>query len=109
MELPTLSNVLPSKMHVQYITTNTILSPLLNQLVEQIFIYQVKGHGTAMAISKHMRYGLVMVREKHSILLHHAFFACHTVHIRSTSLENQTLFYANLKMKTIKKISREDK
>ena len=92
-------------MHIQYITTNTVLSPLLSQWVEQIFICQVKGHATAMAISKHMRYGPVMLREKHSILLHNAFFARHTVHIRPTSRETQTLLYANFKMKTKKNFS----
>ena len=102
LDLLTLTNALPSMMHVQYITTDTVLSPLLSQSAEQIFICQVKGHATAMAISKHMRYGPVMLPEKHSILLHNAFFARHTLHIRPTSRENQTLLYANFKMKTIK-------
>ena len=43
-----------------------------------------------------------MLPEKHSILLHNAFFARHIVHIRPTSQENQTLLYAIFKMKTIK-------
>ena len=41
-----------------------------------------------MTISKHMRYGPVMLPGKHSILLHNAFFARHTVHIHPTSQEN---------------------
>ena len=61
LQLLTLTNVLPSMMHVLYITIDTILSPLLSQWAEQIFICQVKGHTTAMAISKHMRYGPVML------------------------------------------------
>ena len=102
LELLTPTNLLPSMMHVQYITTDTVLSPLLSQWAEQIFVCQVKGHATTMAISKHMRYGPVMLPEKHSILLHNAFFARHTAHIRPTSQENQSLLYANFKMKTIR-------
>ena len=90
-------------MHVQYITIDTVFSPLLSQWAEQIFVCQVKGHATTMAIPKRMRYGPVMLPEKHSILLHNAFFAHHTVHIRPTSEESQTLLYANFKMKTMKK------
>ena len=103
LELLTLTNVLPSMMHVQYITGDTVLSPLLCQWAEQIFVCQVKGHATAMAISKHIRYGPITLPNNHSILLHNAFFARHTVHILPTSRENQTLLYANFKMKTIKK------
>ena len=103
LELLTHTNVLPSMMHVQYITTDTVLSSLLSQWVEQIFVCQIKGNATIMAISKHMRYGPVMLPEKHLVLPHNAFFARHTVHIRPTSQENQTLLYANFKMKTIKK------
>ena len=91
-------------MHVEYITTDTVLSSLLSQWAEHIFVCQIKGNATVMAISKHMRYGPVMLPEKHSILLHNAFFARHTVHIRPTSQENQTLLYANFKLKTIKKL-----
>ena len=103
LELLTLTNVLPSMMHVQYITGDMVLSPLLCQWAEQIFVCQVKGHATAMAISKHIRYGPIMLPNIHSILLHNALFARHTIHMHPTSWENQTPFYANSKMKTIKK------
>ena len=103
LELLTLTNVLPSMMHVQYITTDTIVSSLLRQWANQIFVCQIKCNATIMAISNDMRYGLVLLPEKHSILLHNVFFARHTVHMRLASQENQTLLYANFKMKTTKK------
>ena len=54
LELLTLTNVLPWMMHVRYISTDTVLSPLLSQWAEPIFVCQIEGNATIMAISKNM-------------------------------------------------------
>ena len=99
MELLGIISILPSLVHVHYVLEGITLSSLLCQWVEQVYIRQIQGNSTVMENSGQVRMGPLVIPEKHSLRLSPKNFTRHTIHIRPN---NQTLVYANFKVKTIK-------
>ena len=66
------------------------------------YICQIQGNATVMAKFGQVRMGPLVIPERHSPRLSQNIFTRHTIHISPTTPNNQTLVYANFKVKTIK-------
>ena len=94
--------VTPSLVHIHYITSDAQLSSRLSQWAEQVFLCQICGQASVIAISKHQILGPIVICEQRTLLLPKSFFTRHHVHVHTHSSDNQTLSYANFKMKMVK-------